>query len=382
MRTGVVISAAGHAALIAVAIWGLPWLKPRQSEAVRVTEVSFVSEAEFAAAQAAASAEAPRAAEAPPEPPRAAAPAEPEPAEAEVFRGPTAEEPPEEEAVAALAPQFDPAAPLESPEPDAPSIVPRVVTLSPPTAVTTPRPRPAPRIEATPTPPPPDEVRPAEVPEPEAAPEPEPAVVEEPRPPEAPPEAAPEPVAEPSPPATLALLSSGRPKPRRRDATPAAPAVAEERAPAPAEAAERQAAILEAVAAAAAGATPPTPPAVTAPTAAAATSLPVGPPLTTGEKDGLRLAVQRCWNVPAGLRDAQELTVVVAAELTADGGVINASIRLIEPSPAPDARFQQAYEAGRRALIRCSPYSDLPRDKFAQWRSIEVVFNPEGMLSW
>ena len=77
-----------------------------------------------------------------------------------------------------------------------------------------------------------------------------------------------------------------------------------------------------------------TPP--TEPTASAATSLPVGPPLTGSEKDGLRLAVQRCWNVPAGLRDAQELKVTLAAELAPNGEVINASIRLIEPSPAPD----------------------------------------------
>ena len=33
---------------------------------------------------------------------------------------------------------------------------------------------------------------------------------------------------------------------------------------------------------------------------AAATSLPAGPPMTGAEKDGLKLAVQRCWNVPAG----------------------------------------------------------------------------------
>jgi hypothetical protein len=75
--------------------------------------------------------------------------------------------------------------------------------------------------------------------------------------------------------------------------------------------------------------------------------------------------------------------VTLAAELSADGSVIASSIRLIEPAAiAPDARFQQAYEAGRRALIRCAPYSELPREKFAQWRNIEVVFNPEGMVSW
>jgi hypothetical protein len=61
--------------------------------------------------------------------------------------------------------------------------------------------------------------------------------------------------------------------------------------------------------------------------------------------------------------------------------VINASIRMIEPRNPPDARFQQAFEAGRRALIRCSPY-ELPREKYGQWRNIEVVFNPEGMVSW
>ena len=121
---------------------------------------------------------------------------------------------------------------------------------------------------------------------------------------------------------------------------------------------------------------------MTEPTAAAATSLPVGPPLTAGEKDGLKLAVQRCWNVPAGLRDAAQLRVVVGAELAVDGQVINASVRLVEPSPVPDGAFQQAYEAGRRALLRCAPYTDLPREKYAQWRNIEVVFNPEGMVSW
>ena len=55
---------------------------------------------------------------------------------------------------------------------------------------------------------------------------------------------------------------------------------------------------------------------------------------SNSEKEGLKLAVQRCWNVPAGVRDAQELKVTLAAELAADGAVINASIRMIEPRNA------------------------------------------------
>ena len=108
---------------------------------------------------------------------------------------------------------------------------------------------------------------------------------------------------------------------------------------------------------------------------------PVGEPLTDSEKDGFKLALQRCWNVPAGLRDASNLRVVVGAALGASGDVINVSIRLIEPSPAPDGRFEQLFEATRRAIIRCSPF-DLPREKYAQWRNIEVVANPEGIVSW
>ena len=62
--------------------------------------------------------------------------------------------------------------------------------------------------------------------------------------------------------------------------------------------------------------------------------------------------------------------------------MINASIRLIEPNSAPDGRFQQLFEATRRAIIRCSPFTDLPREKYAQWRNIEVVAIPEGFVSW
>lgn len=130
-------------------------------------------------------------------------------------------------------------------------------------------------------------------------------------------------------------------------------------------------------------ATAPTQPSVTPPTEPTPGQGGVsGPPMSAGEKEGLRLAVQRCWNLPAGLRDAQELKVTLAAELTVTGDVISGSIRLVEPNPVPDARYQSAFDAGRRALLRCAPYSNLPADKYGQWRNIEVVFNPEGMVSW
>jgi len=374
MRTGTRISAIGHGTLITLAVVGLPWFSPGEREPIRVTDVSFISEAEFEAAQAAAPAEAPRAEDAPAEEPAATPPPAPEPV-------PEPEPEPVVEAPSDVAPEVAALEPPEAPEaPESPDrVVPKIVTLAPPTAATPPRARPAPRVAPEPTPPPPEEVRPAELPKPVAAPTPEPEVAKVEEAPAAPPEAAPEAEVEPAPPATLALETSSRPMARpkqvRRDTT-SETVLAALKAEVAKEVGRR------ATPAAVTPATPPTPPSVTEPTASApATSLPVGPPLSNSEKDGLKMAVSRCWNVPAGVRDAQDLKVTLAAELGADGAVINASIRMIEPRNPPDARFQQAFEAGRRALIRCSPY-DLPRDKFAQWRNIEVVFNPEGMVSW
>ena len=386
MRTGAILSAAGHGAILAMVVFGLPWFSPSESPAIRVTEVSFVSEAEFAAAQSAASA--PRDPEAPAEAPAPAAPevlVEPELPPAPDRPEPEPAPAPE---IATLEPRFNPAAPL-APAPEGVTLV----APSAPTVVGPPRPRPVERIDATPAPAPPEVAQPAETVTPEQSAEPAPERLAAAAP-AAPPEAAPEPQSAPEPPEAAApsgaVAASAPPRPR-----PARPAPPREVAAAPAPAAP----------APPSPEAPPSPPAPEAPQApspaariaemvrqqqaaaqgegtVAATSLPEGPPITSAERDGLKLAVQRCWNVPAGLRDAQELKVTLAAELDAQGGVIAGSIRLIEPAAAPDGRFQQAYEAGRRALIRCSPYTDLPREKYAQWRNIEVVFNPEGMVSW
>ena len=104
----------------------------------------------------------------------------------------------------------------------------------------------------------------------------------------------------------------------------------------------------------------------------------LGPKLTVGEKDGLRLAVQKCWNVPAGLANAGELVVVVGVELARDGSLVGSPFN-IEPAGDLAPGFKQAFEAGRRALLRCQPYK-LPADKYEQWRNLEVVFNPKSMV--
>lgn len=418
MRTGTALSAAGHAGVIALALFGLPWFSTREEPPVQVTDVSFVTPEAFDAAQSAAE-EAERIPDAPRRRPAAQAEVLPEPTPpplpetaAEPEPAPAPEPQPAPAEVATLAPQFNPEAPFAAPSSEAVSLTPPPAT---PLPAAPPRPRPVERIiaeapmiepEAQPEPQPEPEPAPvAPVPPaptgalaPVAPPRPRPAALDRPQPqpqrvaaaePEAQPE--PEEQTEPKP------AAKPQPKPAEKpvEPKPAEPKPAPTLKPSPAQpkpaAAPRPAEPKPAQTTpkpAGTPATQPTRPTTTAATpaapaqgGAASTSLPVGPPLTAEEKDGLALAVKSCWSMPAGLRDLTDLKITVAAELQPDGSVIPSSIRMIEPASPPDGRYQMAFRAASTALRRCSPYK-MPANKYAQWRNLELVFNPEGMVSW
>lgn len=107
---------------------------------------------------------------------------------------------------------------------------------------------------------------------------------------------------------------------------------------------------------------------------------PTGPPLTSVERDGLRLAVGQCWNFGALSRDAARVTVTVWMQMMPDGRPISDSLRLIDFDGGSQAAADQAYQVARRAILRCGSQGyPLPQEKYAQWQEIEMVFNPEKM---
>jgi len=101
-----------------------------------------------------------------------------------------------------------------------------------------------------------------------------------------------------------------------------------------------------------------------------------GPPLSQGERDGLRVAVSRCWNFGALSTDAATVTVVVGMDMTLDGAPSN--LRLVSQTGGPSVAAQQAFDTARRAILRCAPFP-LPPEQYDQWRTIEMTFNPEEM---
>jgi hypothetical protein len=104
-----------------------------------------------------------------------------------------------------------------------------------------------------------------------------------------------------------------------------------------------------------------------------------GPPLTGGEKDAFRRQVQKCWSVNVGSR-AANVTVTIAMEMQPDGKVVASSLEMIGFEGGNQSEANAAFQAGRRAILICQKGGyDLPKDKYDQWRNVEIRFDPSEM---
>ncbi|MCT2539380.1 cell envelope biogenesis protein TolA [Sedimentimonas flavescens] len=383
-KIGTGVSAVLHLGVIAWVLLGGSWFKPKPSEPVVMQEVSVISEAEFSAMVAAA----PKASETP----VAEMPAQPQPQ-------PVEQPAPEEAPAPEPQPQPMPE-PVAEPEPqpdlsDLEPVEPAEVTEVPPSMMppvevpqdtttpdfsTRPVPKPAPRVAPKPAEAPAPDAKVSELAEPETRPEesaePEQAV-EEPQQEAAPPEATTEIVTEATETEEKARTSAplSTPRPRAKPAKPApAPnetAAVKPPATAPSEAKPATDAVNDALAEAMAEESQ-----GTGGTGRAAS----GPPVTAGEKEALIVDVKACWNVGALSSEALRTTVTLRVAMNPDGKPDIRSIEMVGYEGGSDAAARQAYEAGRRAIVRCgSDGFPLPPEKYDHWREIEIVFNPEKM---
>lgn len=121
-----------------------------------------------------------------------------------------------------------------------------------------------------------------------------------------------------------------------------------------------------------------TPPAVADNGAAAEAAIPSGPPITQAEADAFRLSVSRCWVVDVG-SEAASVSVTVAFDLTREGRV-DGDVRMVSASGGSTTATKAAFEAARRAILRCGASGyQLPAEKYGQWKSVEITFDPGQM---
>jgi len=331
MRTAVLISGGAHLAIVLAAFVAGQLFSSDDSAEFQVAEVSLVPASSFdadisdkLAAAPETAPEQPKAPEAastpdPVAPPEAPAPApNPRPAPVASPPAPTTAESPEDVATLATPPAPETPAPTESAPPPRPEAKPE-----------TPEPPSQPEVAEAPKPEP---EKPAEEERAAVAPPPRPRPTRVARAAEAEPEPKPQPDPKPEKPTETA--QPAKPTEAAQPARPTAQASAPERS---------------------------------------------GPPLTYSEKDGIRFAIQRCWSVPVGLEAAENLSVTLGVTLSREGQ-ITAGPDLIEPKGTLSPGHKVAYQAARRALMRCAPYTGFPPEKYAQWRELEVTFNPKEMV--
>lgn len=102
--------------------------------------------------------------------------------------------------------------------------------------------------------------------------------------------------------------------------------------------------------------------------------------LSISEQDALRKQLSGCWNVLAGAKFAEELVVEIRVDMNRDRTVNRASI-LDQGRYNRDNHYRAAADAAMRALRnpKCIPLA-LPPDKYDQWKTTLIRFDPRDML--
>ncbi len=107
---------------------------------------------------------------------------------------------------------------------------------------------------------------------------------------------------------------------------------------------------------------------------------PLGQKMTMSEEDALRRQLERCWNVPFGAKDAQDMVVEIFMVINPDRTLREARVVNISRYNS-DSFFRAAADSALRAVRNplCSPF-ELPADKYDLWKTTTVTFNPSQMF--
>jgi hypothetical protein len=126
---------------------------------------------------------------------------------------------------------------------------------------------------------------------------------------------------------------------------------------------------------------PPQPQAKNPPQRATGAVAPISANLTASELAALSAQLARCWSLPATSKDAQNL--IVDVDVTVGPDRVLTGPPTVEDSGrmASDSAFRAAAMAAVRALRnpQCSPL-ELPPDKYQEWQTMTIHFDPKEML--
>jgi len=103
-------------------------------------------------------------------------------------------------------------------------------------------------------------------------------------------------------------------------------------------------------------------------------------PISISVREAVAAQLRRCWIVPAGAKNAEELVISIRVDMNPDATVRNSLIADMERAMT-DPFYRAAAESALRATKnpRCQPLP-LPLDQYEQWQTMTLNFNPQDML--
>jgi outer membrane biosynthesis protein TonB len=106
---------------------------------------------------------------------------------------------------------------------------------------------------------------------------------------------------------------------------------------------------------------------------------PTGAPdaqLSQTEIDALRQRIRECWSPPAGVDSNTNVYVELRVLFKQDGSLAQPPIVVAGSASALGPALA---ESGKRALLKCQPFTMLKPEHYAQWKDITVNFNPRDL---
>ena len=102
--------------------------------------------------------------------------------------------------------------------------------------------------------------------------------------------------------------------------------------------------------------------------------------LAISEIDLVRQQIRECWSLPAGAKEAEDLSIEIRMAMNPDGTVRQARI-LDQNRLQSDPFFRAAAESALRAVLNphCNPLK-LPPEKYQQWQNMILIFDPRDMF--
>lgn len=98
-------------------------------------------------------------------------------------------------------------------------------------------------------------------------------------------------------------------------------------------------------------------------------------------RDAIQGQIYKCWNVPAGARNAENLIVPLEIDYNKVG--YPEKVKLADAEMGryqSDSFYRAAVESAIRAVRACAPLEGLPQDRYDIWQYVNIRFNPREML--